>query len=845
MRRLPAPLIYYSVSIVIMAISFALAVTGLDTTVTFLVKESSEDNIPLSLNKGQTASPLLLQYDHRVGTNPGVLTGHSSWGLLGHLSETVINYDKGVNGTSGITSYDKGFHCGKPIFTLNILNNESTDIGSLASATYNLENIGSSLQIDSYNQCESLKGWIFLGMYSSGAGVLYHSLHTAMIQDCYDHLYFGEIYQPLIFTIYNLQSVLDFNDVSIVGMFFILTLIILNPIFSFPHLIDHSVASRIEGRKLIIHNNGLRPFFFHLSHYIMLFILIISNFLCSWIISLIAGAQWSTVNPILPILGFVAVAFETSILVFALSMLFKTRESFRSSFSNYMMILFYIPSFFSSFAGSSLPIYIDLVLCILPTTLLTKLFSVIEYYGFYSRGVFSFTDLAEAMIEKRFLLYIAFTIFYGILMALGVAMFDRPYKFPSKKDKFATTDLSHSTPMQLNNDFIPNERERDPFMLNVHREAEAVEKELTEARLHPPTNTNGRIIVHHLSKTYKGKGKGCQSTVQFIHALKDVNLAFTVSKKENIICIVGPNGCGKSTLFKSIAMLHTYTDGDVYINGRSVAKMSTSNRTKMAASLGICLQNDTILYNPLTVRENLFFYHKISLLNSSHASRESNNSSWSIYNQVINNNFLGLNQHIDKKVSALSGGWRRRLSVACSLCNNPSILLLDEPTSGLDVTARRELWETIHELAHSRTIIVSTHSLEDAETYCKKLVFMCDGRVICIGRPSEIKMMNSGRVLITIKYPIEETLAANSLDNELRNINSDHHDDDIPTKRIWSSVQYYNLQLANTSLATLFRRLITEKMKGTIIDFTVTQPSLSQTYLGLMKSAREYFGSTI
>lgn len=844
MRRLPAPLIYYSVSIVIMAASFVLAVTGLDSNITVLAKESPTDSFPLSLNRAQAASPLLLQYDHTAGTYPGTFSGHSSWGLLGHLAESVLNSDYTSDGVSGVTSYDMGFHCGKPLFTLNVFSNETTDISTLASAAYSLRHIGSSVQIDAYEQCESLQAWILFGKYSSGAGVLYNTLHTAMIQDCYDRLYFGEVYQPLIFNVYALPHVLDFDDVTIVGMFFILTLLVLNPIFSFPNLIDYSVASRIEGRKLIMHNNGLRPFAFHLAHYVMLFTLTFSNFLLSWIITLIAGVKWSTVNPVLPILAFLAIALEMSILVFALSMLFKTRESFRNNFPNYMMAILYVPSFISSFVGSSMPAYIDVFLCVFPTTLLTKLFATMEYYGFYSRGPLSFIDLVEAMIEKRLLLYIVFTVIYGLLIALLVAILDRPYKFSSEKRKSFNTALSHATP--VHQDTLPSDAHvRDPFMLNVRREVEAVERELHETRFHTPADANGRIVIWHLSKTYVVKGKGCQKGTQFIHALKDVSLLFTISKEENIICIVGPNGCGKSTLFKSIVMLHSYTNGDVYINGKSVVKTTTTTRTRMAASLGICLQDDAILYEPLTVRENLVCYHKISVLNTSHASPGNSENTWNIYRQVIDNNFLGLRQHLDKKVSTLSGGWKRRLSVACSLCNNPGILLLDEPTSGLDVTARLEVWTAIHELAHSRTIIVSTHSLEDADIYCKKLVFMYDGRVICIGKPSEIKMMNTGRILVTIKYPIEETSAANSLDRELRNINSECPDEAVTTKRSWSSVQYYNLQLASISLATLFGRLITEKTNGTIIDFTVAQPSLDQTYLSLMKSARDYFDSAI
>ncbi|KAE8302184.1 ABC transporter family protein [Giardia duodenalis] len=845
MQRLPAPLIYYSISIAIMAVSFVLAVMGLDANIAFLTAQSPTDLLPLSLNKGQIASPLLLQYDHTTGVDLGALSGHSSWGFLSQIAETVANPDCGSYGVSGITSYDVGFHCGKPLFTLTIFNNKSTDLSSLASAAYNLKNLGSSVQINTYKQCESLQGWILFGKYSSGAGVLYNSLHTAMIQDCYDSLYFGETYQPLLFIVYALPHVLDFDDVSIVGMFFILTIILLNPTFSFPNLIDYSVASRIEGRKLIMHNNGLRPFVFHLAHYLMLFTLTFSSFLLSWIVSLAAGVKWSTVNPILPVLAFLAVAFEMSILVFAFSMLFKTRESFRNNFPNYMMAIFYIPSFISSFAGSSMPAYIDIILCVFPTTLLTKLFATMEYYGFYSRGQFSFADLAEAMIDKKLLLYILFTLIYGLLMALLVTIFDRPYKFSSKrKGKPIDAGLLHSTSTQQDTT-IPETQARDPFMLNVHKEMEAVKRELNETRFHSPTDAVGRIVVCNLSKTYEVKGKGCQKGVQFIQALKDVSLLFTISREENIICIVGPNGCGKSTLFKSIVMLHSYTAGDVYINGKSVVKATTAARTRMAASLGICLQDDAILYEPLTVRENLICYHKISLLNSSHTSPEDNRSLWNIYSQVMDHNFLGLRQHLDKKVSTLSGGWKRRLSVACSLCNNPGILLLDEPTSGLDVTARLKVWTAIHELAHSRTIIVSTHSLEDADTYCKKLVFLYEGRVICVGKPSEIKMMNTGRILVTIKYPIEETSAANNLDRELRSRHGEHLDETAPSKKSWSSVRYYNLQLANISLATLFRRLITEKENGTITDFTVAQPSLDQTYLSLMKSARDHFNPAV
>ena len=104
-----------------------------------------------------------------------------------------------------------------------------------------------------------------------------------------------------------------------------------------------------------------------------------------------------------------------------------------------------------------------------------------------------------------------------------------------------------------------------------------------------------------------------------------------------------------------------------------------------------------------------------------------------------------LQPHIDKKASELSGGWKRRLSVACALINDPDVLVLDEVTSGVDAVAREQLWALLKRICKEKTVIATTHTLHEAQEYFDRVYFIVGGKVVCAGTKTELikQMKNS------------------------------------------------------------------------------------------------------
>lgn len=195
------------------------------------------------------------------------------------------------------------------------------------------------------------------------------------------------------------------------------------------------------------------------------------------------------------------------------------------------------------------------------------------------------------------------------------------------------------------------------------------------------------------------------------------NISFCVPKHQ-IFGLLGPNGSGKTTVCRAIAMSVSMDSGDILIEGESIKKNPRARN-----KVGICLQSDAGLFDELTVEEHLRLFSTI-------ANKRSN---------LDLVNILQLQQHLKKKAKQLSGGWKRRLSIACTLLNDPEVLILDEITSGVDVVAREELWALLKQLCRDKTILATTHTLHEAQEYFDRVAFIFNGRIVCIGQTEEIK----------------------------------------------------------------------------------------------------------
>jgi lipooligosaccharide transport system ATP-binding protein len=209
---------------------------------------------------------------------------------------------------------------------------------------------------------------------------------------------------------------------------------------------------------------------------------------------------------------------------------------------------------------------------------------------------------------------------------------------------------------------------------------------------------------------------------------------------------LGPNGAGKTSTMRMIACVSPVTDGTLRVLGLDPA----ADGPRIRGRLGVVPQHDT-LDTELSVRDNLVIYGRYFGLPRAEAGRRAGDLLA----------FAQLSDRANDKVEPLSGGMKRRLTIARALINEPSILLLDEPTTGLDPQARHLLWERLYRLKQQGvTLVLTTHYMDEAEQLCDRLVIMDKARIAAEGSPRELIERYSTREVTELRFPVgvKETL---------------------------------------------------------------------------------------
>lgn len=203
---------------------------------------------------------------------------------------------------------------------------------------------------------------------------------------------------------------------------------------------------------------------------------------------------------------------------------------------------------------------------------------------------------------------------------------------------------------------------------------------------------------------------------------------------------LGPNGAGKSTTMRMIATVSPRSAGELTIMGMDPQTHGSQIRSR----LGVCPQEDT-LDAELSVRDNLTVYGRYFGLPRAHVASRAD--------ELLA--FVNLTDKAHSKVDDLSGGMKRRLTIARSLVNDPELLLLDEPTTGLDPQARHLLWDQLYRLKHvGVTQILTTHYMDEAEQLCDRLVVMDGGLIAAQGSPRELIAEHSTREVVEARFGV-------------------------------------------------------------------------------------------
>ena len=209
---------------------------------------------------------------------------------------------------------------------------------------------------------------------------------------------------------------------------------------------------------------------------------------------------------------------------------------------------------------------------------------------------------------------------------------------------------------------------------------------------------------------------------------------------------LGPNGAGKTSTMRMIGCVSPISGGDLEVLGHD----PRTEGPRIRARIGVVPQQDT-LDTELTVRENLVIYGRYFGLSRAECGRRAD--------ELLE--FAQLTERSGDQVEPLSGGMKRRLTIARALINEPDLLLLDEPTTGLDPQARHLLWDRLYRLKQRGvTLVLTTHYMDEAEQLCDRLVVMDKAKIVAEGSPRQLIERYATREVTEFRFPVgvQETL---------------------------------------------------------------------------------------
>ncbi|KAH7550335.1 hypothetical protein JRO89_XS13G0173300 [Xanthoceras sorbifolium] len=340
---------------------------------------------------------------------------------------------------------------------------------------------------------------------------------------------------------------------------------------------------------------------------------------------------------------------------------------------------------------------------------------------------------------------------------------------------------------------------------DVVQEREKVEQLLLEP------STNHAIICDNLKKIYPGRDGNPEKL-----AVRGLSLALPPGE---CFGMLGPNGAGKTSFISMMIGLTKPTSGTAFVQGLDIK----TDMDSIYTSMGVCPQHD-LLWESLTGREHLLFYGRLKNLKGSALTQAVEESLKSV------NLFHG--GVADKQAGKYSGGMKRRLSVAISLIGDPKVVYMDEPSTGLDPASRNNLWNVVKRAKQGRAIILTTHSMEEAEVLCDRLGIFVDGSLQCIGNPKELKARYGGSYVFTMTtFADHEEEVENMVRHLAPNAN-----------RIYqiSGTQKFELPKHEVRIADVFQAVENAKRKFDVFAWGLADTTLEDVFIKVARGAQAF-----
>ncbi|KAJ3196136.1 hypothetical protein HK101_009969 [Irineochytrium annulatum] len=584
--------------------------------------------------------------------------------------------------------------------------------------------------------------------------------------------------------------------------------------FLLPIFVIILVKEKEDRILMMMRMNGMKSWAYFLSHYVTFFIL----FVVSSLIFLIAGRLsqleffTNTQLGVIILLFFVWGNVQIALAFFFTSIFNKNRTALVLVFLLVLcgvIISLVFESLFDSGTGATVPVYIF----IWPPFAFYRALNNINVASYnallvpYSLDMVKpgdevFTALIFMILSIPVYLALAFYLSSVLPVEFGVR---KAWHFPISEPIRA---MQRNARKKANGGIDPLSESNLAASVKIDEnetQFEDADVKAERARIdsgsYPP---NSPIVVSHMRKVY-GSRRGLGPKL----AVKDVTFA---AEEGLIFGLLGPNGAGKTTLISILTGLYEASSGNAQLAGFNYKTESDS----VYKVIGVCPQFD-ILWDELTVGEHLYFYARLKGI-------DAKDEKECVRKALANVSLSSLETRLTK---GLSGGEKRRLSIAIALIGDPSVVFLDEPTTGLDPEVRRLIWNIITFAREGKTIILTTHSMEEAEALCQRIGIMAKGTLRCCANPLRLKeLYGSGFKLFFNADEDNTEQACNWIESLL--------------PEGWTRVDSfatnvsYEFPTGPGVISRLFTTIEAGKAQNGVLDWGISQTTLEEVFLKII-----------